>query len=124
MSEATSDPIAQVTAASSAAPASAAPTGVLRLRGLPFAATSEDVTNFFDDFKLSNIFFCKRNGGFAFRMHGLTYSLDSGDQSHQSVLPCTGRSTGEVFVTLEEPANAPEALQKLNKQHLGHRYVE
>jgi hypothetical protein len=40
----------------------AAPTGVLRLRGLPFAAGEADVTEFFRGFPLTSCFVCKRNG--------------------------------------------------------------
>jgi hypothetical protein len=35
---------------------------VLRLRGLPFLATSLDVKDFFSDFELSDVYICRRNG--------------------------------------------------------------
>jgi hypothetical protein len=35
---------------------------VLRLRGLPFLATSLDVREFFSDFELSDVYICRRNG--------------------------------------------------------------
>jgi hypothetical protein len=36
---------------------------VLRLRGLPYLATSLDVREFFSDFELSDVYICRRNGG-------------------------------------------------------------
>jgi hypothetical protein len=36
---------------------------VLRLRGLPFLATTLDVKEFFSGFDLSDVYICRRNGG-------------------------------------------------------------
>lgn len=36
----------------------------------------------------------------------------------------TGRCTGEAFVQLSDPAVTQEALETLNRQHIGARYIE
>lgn len=69
---------------------------VLRLRGLPFTATEEDIRTFFGDYTLKQMVICKRNG----------------------------RSTGEAYVALSSPAAAAEALKLLQKKHIGRRYIE
>lgn len=35
---------------------------VLRMRGLPFAATEDDIRAFFHDFTLEETYLCRRNG--------------------------------------------------------------
>lgn len=72
------------------------PAAVLRLRGLPFAACEDDVREFFKGYELTNIFLCKRNG----------------------------RATGEAYVQLQSATAAAEALKALNRQNMGHRYIE
>jgi len=69
---------------------------VLRLRGLPFAATESDVEEFFKGFQLKQVQICKRNG----------------------------RSTGEAYVQLESEGAAGSAMQELNCKHMGRRYIE
>lgn len=69
---------------------------VLRLRGLPFTSTEDDVKEFFADFPLQQIFLCKRNG----------------------------RSNGEAYVQLETAQVAKDALEALNRKHIGKRYIE
>jgi hypothetical protein len=36
--------------------------GVLRLRGLPFSASVDDVQQFFEDYELRDTYVCKREG--------------------------------------------------------------
>lgn len=74
----------------------AAPPAVLRLRGLPFAACEDDIREFFKGFELSSVFLCKRNG----------------------------RATGEAYVQLASSSGAGEAMKSLNRQNMGHRYIE
>ncbi|CAD7695209.1 unnamed protein product [Ostreobium quekettii] len=74
----------------------AARSSVLRLRGLPFAATEGDVEEFFKGFELKQVQICKRNG----------------------------RSTGEAYVQLESEVSAGGAMQELNCKHMGRRYIE
>lgn len=77
---------------------SARPTrsSVLRLRGLPFAATESDIEEFFKGFQLKQVQICKRNG----------------------------RSTGEAYVQVENENAAGNAMQELNCKHMGRRYIE
>ncbi|GIL55297.1 hypothetical protein Vafri_10859 [Volvox africanus] len=69
---------------------------VLRLRGLPFSAGEEDVRHFFSGFNVAQVVIGKR----------------------------AGRSTGEGYVQLDSIAAAAEAIMKLHRQTLGHRYIE
>ncbi|GLC45210.1 hypothetical protein PLESTB_000724600 [Pleodorina starrii] len=69
---------------------------VLRLRGLPFSAGEEDVRHFFSGFNVAQVVIGKR----------------------------AGRSTGEGYVQLDSTAAAAEAIMKLHRQTLGHRYIE
>ena len=73
-------------------------TGFLRMRGLPFQATKEDVAEFFKDYKPvpDSII--------------LTYRMD-------------GRSTGEAYVEFETPDSAKEAMT-LHRSTIGSRYIE
>ncbi|WIA13352.1 hypothetical protein OEZ85_006934 [Tetradesmus obliquus] len=69
---------------------------VLRLRGLPFLATTLDVKEFFSGFDLSDVYICRRNG----------------------------RSTGEAYVVLHTQEAAQDALLQLNKKYMANRYIE
>ncbi|KAF6260610.1 hypothetical protein COO60DRAFT_874280 [Scenedesmus sp. NREL 46B-D3] len=69
---------------------------VLRLRGLPFLATTLDVKDFFSDFEVSDVYICRRNG----------------------------RSTGEAYVVLHTPEAAQNAMLQLNKKYMASRYIE
>ncbi|CAM9196032.1 unnamed protein product [Phaeothamnion confervicola] len=73
-------------------------TGVLRLRGLPFSATKDDIVNFFQ--------------GFSVVPEAVTFVVRS-----------DGRVTGEAFVTMPTIQDA-EAAMALNGNHIGSRYVE
>jgi len=74
-------------------------TGYLRMRGLPFAATKENVVEFFKDFPpdLDSIIF--------------SYRAD-------------GRSTGEAYVQFTTAEEAKSAMQSLNRNMMGTRYIE
>jgi len=69
---------------------------VVRLRGLPWEATRDDVLNFFNNINVTNL--------------------------HIIYLP-NGRATGEAIVELETQEHYASALER-NNQHLGHRYIE
>ncbi|KAG2448080.1 hypothetical protein HYH02_007105 [Chlamydomonas schloesseri] len=75
---------------------SAPKSSVLRLRGLPFSAGEDDVRTFFADFDVVTVVIGKR----------------------------AGRSTGEGYVQLDSVAAAADAIAKLHRQTLGHRYIE
>ncbi|GFY76188.1 heterogeneous nuclear ribonucleoprotein H [Trichonephila inaurata madagascariensis] len=73
---------------------------VLRVRGLPWSASKDDIVNFFEGCKLKN----GANG-----IH-LTMSRE-------------GRPSGEAYVEFETPEDANKGLEK-NNEHLGSRYIE
>ncbi|CAI5479761.1 unnamed protein product [Closterium sp. Yama58-4] len=72
--------------------------GVIRMRGMPYSATSADIAAFFKGMQIAHdgIFLC----------------------SHPD-----GRATGEAFVEFANEETAARALQ-LHREPMGHRYVE
>jgi heterogeneous nuclear ribonucleoprotein F/H len=73
-------------------------TGVLRLRGLPFSATKEDIVNFFRDFELT-------------------------EQNIHLVLKRDGLPSGEAFVEFKSAEESKAAL-KNDRMKIGGRYIE
>lgn len=73
-------------------------TGLLRLRGLPFSASKEDIMDFFKEFELSEE-----------RIH-ITATSDS-------------RPTGEAYVEFDSPEDSKSAMSK-DRMTLGSRYIE
>lgn len=71
----------------------------LRMRGLPFTATSADISMFFE--------------GFGVRPEDVTLWLKP-----------TGGSSGECSVEFRREELALKALKERNLQHMGHRYIE
>lgn len=69
---------------------------IVRLRGLPYEATEEDVVNFFDGFKVAAVHFTQRSG----------------------------KPTGEAYVEFENAEVAREAMKSRQKYHIGTRYIE
>ena len=72
---------------------------VVRLRGLPYDATKEDVANFFGD------------------------EFDIVEDGILLPLAKDGRSSGQAYVQFTNDEDAKKALEK-NRHHMGHRYVE
>nr|CDS28717.2 heterogeneous nuclear ribonucleoprotein [Hymenolepis microstoma] len=72
----------------------------VRIRGLPYSATAEDVLNFFKDVKIKN------------EKRGVSFPQGP-----------NGRSNGEAFVELENEDELEAALS-LHKKHMGKRYIE
>lgn len=72
--------------------------GVVRLRGLPFRCTEDDVRKFFQ--------------GLDIPMGAITLQKDQ-----------DGRETGEAYVSFPSTQDAEKALAK-DRQHMGHRYIE
>lgn len=68
----------------------------IKMRGLPFSAKDEDITAFFSTLKIGKI-------------HQMSNGM--------------GRATGEAFVELFSEDDMGEAM-KLNKQHIGSRYID
>lgn len=73
-------------------------TGVLKLRGLPFSATKEEIIEFFNGFVLTE------------------------DSVHITSMP-DGRPTGEAFVEFAGPEDSEAAMEK-DRKSLGSRYIE
>ena len=80
-------------------------TGVLRMRGLPFTATTQDVLIFFTGYEVldeadgeKKVLFCKENGG-------------------------RGRPSGQGFVEFQSEADANQAMSR-NRSEMGGRCVE
>lgn len=73
-------------------------TGFLRMRGLPFSSTKEDIFNFFKSYNpiLDSIV--------------LTYRSD-------------GRATGEAYIGFESPEDSKRAME-LHRKSMGSRYIE
>jgi len=73
-------------------------TGFLRMRGLPFSATKDDIAKFFESYNpvLESIV--------------LTYRSD-------------GRATGEAYVGFESP-DASKSAMDLHRKSMGSRYIE
>jgi len=73
-------------------------TGFLRMRGLPFSSTKEDISKFFESYNpiLDSIV--------------LTYRSD-------------GRATGEAYVGFENPEESKRAME-LHRKSMGSRYIE
>lgn len=75
-----------------------AESGVVRLRGLPFSCTDEDIVHFFSGLDIAE--------------NGITVVLDR-----------KGRNSGEAFVQFSSQEAADEALQR-DRQVIGNRYIE
>lgn len=73
---------------------------IVKLRGLPWSATVDDIIKFFKD--------CKVAGGKA-GVH-MTTSRE-------------GRPSGEAFVEFEDEEDVERACQK-DRDHMGNRYIE
>ena len=71
--------------------------GTLRMRGIPFRSTIEDVLRFFN--------------GFSVMPNGVVIGQRD------------GRATGDCFVTFTSPQEAQRAMV-MNNKHMGTRYVE
>eukprot|EP01023_Acetabularia_acetabulum_P017501 TRINITY_DN18746_c0_g2_i3.p2 TRINITY_DN18746_c0_g2~~TRINITY_DN18746_c0_g2_i3.p2 ORF type:complete len:219 (-),score=31.96 TRINITY_DN18746_c0_g2_i3:298-954(-) len=69
---------------------------VLKLRGLPFEATDNDIANFFVGFQLLHVHICRNNG----------------------------KTTGEAFVQLRSDDEGYRARAMFDKKCLGKRYIE
>uniref|UniRef100_A0A0V0G3S0 Putative splicing factor hnrnp-f n=2 Tax=Triatominae TaxID=70999 RepID=A0A0V0G3S0_TRIDM len=70
----------------------------VRLRGLPFDCTIDEIANFFRDLEIVN--------------NGIVLAMES-----------NGRSTGEAYVQFVNKETAEKALMK-HKEKIGHRYIE
>uniref|UniRef100_A0A7S1KS96 RRM domain-containing protein n=1 Tax=Percolomonas cosmopolitus TaxID=63605 RepID=A0A7S1KS96_9EUKA len=77
-------------------------TSVLRLRGLPWTATSADIEKFFAD----------------------VVKVENPENDILIVLNFHGRSTGEAYVKFSSVEETQEAALKKDRAHMGHRYIE
>ncbi|XP_052006670.1 heterogeneous nuclear ribonucleoprotein H3 isoform X2 [Xyrauchen texanus] len=74
---------------------------VVRIRGLPWACTQEEVASFFSD--------CDIVG----KVNGVCFTFSSNE----------GRPSGEAFVELKTSVDIKKALAK-DRKYMGHRYIE
>ncbi|KAL4711579.1 hypothetical protein ACJJTC_003596 [Scirpophaga incertulas] len=72
--------------------------GIVKLRGLPFGCSKEEVVQFFD-------------------------GLSVGPDGVHLLSDHTGRASGEAFVHFHEKGHAQEALHR-DREKIGHRYIE
>ncbi|XP_065221342.1 heterogeneous nuclear ribonucleoprotein F-like [Planococcus citri] len=72
--------------------------GCIRMRGLPYGCTKEEVASFFS--------------GLTIVPNGITFATDY-----------TGRATGEAYVQFVNKENVEKALKK-HMEKIGHRYIE
>ncbi|GFT04100.1 heterogeneous nuclear ribonucleoprotein H [Trichonephila clavipes] len=73
---------------------------VVRVRGLPWSATKEEIQKFFTDVNIKN------------GLEGIHMTLSR-----------EGRPSGEAYVEVEKEEDFTKALEKHN-DHMGHRYIE
>lgn len=72
---------------------------MVRMRGLPFSAGDEDIVQFFNGYRI------------------VAGGIVRGRDRH-------GRASGEACVTFESEEEAWKAVQELDKEHMGNRYIE
>lgn len=77
----------------------------MRLRGLPFTATKQDVFAFF-------------------AKHDLVECIADGDNAVEMIPKPNGKSSGQAVVRMLSIADTHVAMQMLNGQYLGTRYIE
>ncbi|CAH2301481.1 G-rich sequence factor 1 isoform X2 [Pelobates cultripes] len=95
MSPTRPSPMSQTTQSSVSSPPS---DGIVRLRGLPYSCSEQDILNFFSGLDIAD--------------EGITFVLDQ-----------RGRKSGEAFVQFLTQEHADQALLK-HKQEIGSRYIE
>ncbi|CAK0735830.1 hypothetical protein CVIRNUC_000646 [Coccomyxa viridis] len=69
---------------------------LLRLRGLPYNATEEEIKGFFGEFQTVNVSICRRDG----------------------------RATGEAYIEFADAEKAQQAAEGKQRQHIRNRYIE
>ena len=116
---------------------------ILRLRGLPFAATSEDITAFFKDYDTKAVYLGLRNGcdnpalqsadgaAGASRCPATSSpqpaapAAPAGRPSWRSLAPNFCRKpTGDCYTEFETAEAAAKALKEKQHEHMGSRYIE
>ncbi len=85
---------------------------VIRMRGLPWVATVEDILDFFSGFSIAT-----------------TENQNSSEDASSKyqvliVLNAQGRSTGEAYIKFTNEEECRRALAEKDCQNMGHRYVE
>ena len=83
---------------------------VIKLRGLPWSCTSEDIVKFLDGINITN-------------KPSNDASLDSKVPSVYLTMNAEGRPSGEAFIELVDDADVEVALKR-NNAMMGQRYIE
>jgi RNA recognition motif-containing protein len=78
---------------------------VVRLRGLPFTASEQDVLAFFS-------------------IHNVTEGIADGDRAVRMLLKANGKPSGQAVVQMQNKAEADKAQKALHSQWMGSRYIE
>ena len=95
---------------------------VIRLRGLPFSATKEDIESFLTGMFLSRIILVQCNFLGLFILFFANHLLGTGLMCDEVVIGQTGgRPSGEAYVRLATKEQAAQALE-LNRKMMGSRW--
>jgi len=81
------------------------PPPAVRLRGLPFSATEQDVYTFFGK-------------------HDVVERVDNSKNAVRMITKGNGKASGQVVVLLNSRGDIPVVQQVLNGQYMGQRYIE
>jgi RNA recognition motif-containing protein len=101
----TASALASTTASSESSPEVCREANVVRLRGLPFSATKQDILTFFAQYEIVD-------------------RIVSGGNAVNLLLRANGRSSGQARVQMKARSDAEMAQRLLHGQWMGNRYIE
>ena len=91
----------------------------VRLRGLPFQATDEDIRLFFKDYEVASIFIPRRAGTVTLQFWRL-----EDVRARLRQITCAERPTGEAYVEFGSKEAALKAQTEKQNAIMAHRYIE